>query len=156
MLFVYIISINICKKLKTYDTIPARMTNKMPKKITLKKFGTPDIGYLTPSTAPEIPFGVRRIFWIYATPGGVIRGRHTHKKTALMLFALAGTVTVKTETVDGTKKTFILDKPNVGLLIPPMVWHTEHCSHTSIQLALGSLPFDEKEFIRDYKTFKKS
>jgi hypothetical protein len=125
-----------------------------PKKIILNKHGAPVIGYLTAPTVREIPFPIRRVFWTYFTPERITRGRHAHKQTSIVLFALTGKVIVTTETLDGTKKTFVLDKPNVGLLIPPMVWHIQRYSHTAIQLALASRPFEEKEYIRDYKTFK--
>lgn len=125
-----------------------------PKKITLNKHGAPVIGYLTSPTAGEIPFRIRRVFWTYFTPERITRGRHAHKKTSIVLVALAGKISVSTETRAGIKKTFILDKPNVGLFIPPGVWHTQRYSHTAIQLALASHPYDEKEYIRDYKLFK--
>lgn len=125
-----------------------------PKKIVLNKHGAPVIGYLTAPTVREIPFRIHRVFWTYFTPERITRGRHAHKKTSIVLFALTGKVIVTTETLDGTKKTYVLDKPNVGLLIPPMVWHIQRYSHTAIQLALASRTFEEKEYIRDYKTFK--
>ena len=125
------------------------------KKVTLNRHGAPVIGYLTASDTKEIPFPIRRVFWTYFTPERVIRGRHAHKKTTILLIALTGKITVTTETKRGVKKTFILDKPNVGLLIPPMVWHTQRYSHTAIQLALASHPFSEKEYIRHYEKFKK-
>ena len=124
-----------------------------PRKIFLTKHGAPVIGYLTAPTVREIPFRIRRVFWTYFTPERITRGRHAHKKTSIVLFALTGKVIVTTETLDGIKKTFVLDKPNVGLLIPPMVWHIQRYSHTAIQLALASCPFEEKEYLRDYKTF---
>jgi hypothetical protein len=126
-----------------------------PKKIIFNKHGAPIIGYLTAPTTGEIPFPVRRVFWTYFTPERITRGRHAHKKTSIVLFALTGKVIVTTETQSGIKKMFVLDKPNVGLLIPPMIWHTQRCSHTAIQLALASHLYNEKEYIRDYKTFKK-
>ncbi len=125
-----------------------------PKKIIFNKHGVPVIGYLTAPTDSEIPFHIRRVFWTYFTPERITRGRHAHKKTSIIIIALTGKITVNTEMPDGTKKTFILDKPNVGLLIPPMVWHIQRYSHTAIQLALASHPYNEKEYIRDYKTFK--
>lgn len=130
------------------------MSIASPKKIVMNKHGAPVIGYLTASTLTEIPFPVRRVFWTYFTPERVTRGRHAHKKTTIALFALTGKVIVSTETLSGIKKTFVLDKPNVGLLIPPMIWHTQRCSHTAIQLALASRRYNENEYIRDYKTFK--
>ncbi len=129
--------------------------SKSPKKIILNKHGAPVIGYLTASDTKEIPFPIRRVFWTYFTPERIIRGRHAHKTTTILLFAVTGKIVVTTETTRGIKQTFVLDKPNVGLLIPPMVWHTQRYSHTAIQLVLASRPFNEKEYIRDYKIFKK-
>lgn len=129
------------------------MNISSPQKITLNKHGAPVIGYLTAPTAAEIPFTVKRVFWTYFTPERITRGRHAHKKTTIVVFALTGKITIATEMLDGTKKTFVLDKPNVGLLIPPMVWHTQRYSHTAIQIALASHPYNEKEYIRDYKEF---
>ena len=130
------------------------MNVSSPKKIIFNKHGASVIGYLTAPTVSEIPFPIRRVFWTYFTPERITRGRHAHKKTSIVLVAATGKIIVTTETRDGTKKTFVLDKPNVGLLIPPMVWHTQRYSHTAIQLALASHPYNEKEYIRDYKIFK--
>jgi hypothetical protein len=125
-----------------------------PQKIILNKHGAPVIGYLTAPTEGEIPFPIRRVFWTYFTPERITRGRHAHKKTSIVVFAVTGKITVATETREGIKKTFILDKPNVGLLIPPMVWHTQRYSHTAIQVALASRSYNEHDYIRDYKLFK--
>ncbi len=124
-----------------------------PKKISLNKHGASVIGYLTATTPSDIPFPIRRVFWTYFTPERITRGRHAHKRTTIVLFALAGNIRVTTETLAGTKKTFVLDKPNVGLLVPPMVWHSQRYSHTAVQLALASHPYNEGEYIRDYATF---
>jgi hypothetical protein len=126
-----------------------------PKKITLGRHGTPVEGYLTAAGAENIPFSMKRVFWTYFTPERIIRGKHAHKHTTVIIFALTGKIIVTTETVRGVKQTFVLDKPNVGLLIPPKVWHTQRYSHTAIQLVLASRPFDEKEYIRDYKKFQR-
>lgn len=127
--------------------------NRKPKKILLNKHGSSKEGYLTATAAKEIPFPIRRVFWTYFTPQSVIRGRHAHKKTTIILIALSGKIVVTTETLRGRKKTFVLDKPNVGLIIPPLVWHTQRYSHTATQLAIASHPFDPSEYIRDYTAY---
>jgi hypothetical protein len=124
-----------------------------PKKITLEKHGSPVMGYLTPVDKKNLPFPVKRVFWTYFTPERINRGYHAHRKTSVVIFALTGKIIITTETTRGVKRTFVLDKPNVGLLVPPMVWHTQRYSHTAIQLVLASRPFNEKEYIRDYKKF---
>ncbi len=127
--------------------------NGEPKKILFNKHGSSREGYLTASTIREIPFPIRRVFWTYFTPQSVIRGRHAHKKTTIVLIALSGKIIVTTETPKGQKKTFVLDKPNEGLIIPPLVWHTQRYSHTATQLAIASHPYDPKEYIRLYETY---
>lgn len=129
--------------------------NTGPIKIILNKHGSSVIGYLTASNKREIPFPIRRVFWTYFTPERVIRGRHAHKKTTIIIIAVTGKIIVTTETLAGHKQTFVLDKPNVGLLVPPMVWHTQRYSHTAIQLVLASHPYSEKEYVRSYDQFKK-
>lgn len=127
---------------------------KSPRKFVLSKHGSSAIGYLTVSERKDIPFLIKRVFWTYFTPQNVIRGRHAHKKTAIVLFALTGKIVVTTETTRGVKKTFVLDRPNVGLYIPPMIWHTQRYSHTAIQLVLASHPYSENEYIRRYNDYK--
>jgi len=130
-------------------------TPARPIKITLSRHGSPATGYLTVADAKNVPFGLKRVFWTYFTPERILRGAHAHKHTTVIVFALTGKIILTTETINGAKQTFVLDKPNVGLLIPPLVWHTQRYSHTAIQLVLASQLFNEKEYIRDYKTFKK-
>lgn len=125
-----------------------------PTKITFNKHGSPNIGYLTALESHDLPFPVKRVFWTYFTPERIIRGKHAHKRTTVLLFALTGKIVVTTEIIRRAKQTFVLDKPNVGLLIPPMIWHTQRYSHTAIQLVLASRPFNEKEYVRNYKEFQ--
>ena len=125
-----------------------------PKKITLNKHGASILGYLTAAEAGNIPFPMKRVFWTYFTPERILRGKHAHKRTTVIVFALTGKIIITTETLTGRKQTFVLDKPNVGLFIPPMIWHTQRYSHTAIQLVLASHPFDEKEYIRNYQEFQ--
>lgn len=131
------------------------MMNREPKKILLNKHGASVIGYLTAAGPQDIPFTPKRVFWTYFTPERITRGRHAHKKTTILVVALAGKIVITTETLSGKKQTFTLDKPNVGLLIPPMVWHVQRYSHTAVQVALADQPYNEREYIRDYKIFKK-
>lgn len=125
-----------------------------PKKIVFATHGASVIGYLTAVDRQNLPFPVKRVFWTYFTPERIIRGKHAHKRTTVIVFALTGKIIITTETIRGIKQTFVLDKPNVGLLIPPMIWHTQRYSHTAIQLVLASRPFDEKEYVRNYKDFQ--
>lgn len=125
-----------------------------PHIIDFTKLGDSGIGYISVAENETLPFTVQRIFWTYYTPESIVRGRHAHHKTEQILIAVAGRIVVNTESADGELLTFILDKPNQAVYIPPNVWHTMQYSHTAIQLVLASSPYDEQDYIRDYENFK--
>lgn len=128
---------------------------KKPHLIEFPKLGASDIGYISVvENSSLIPFNVERVFWTYYTPESIVRGRHGHFKTEQVLVAVAGRIIVTTELPDGEINTFILDKPDMGVYLPPNAWHTMQYSHTAIQLVLASLPYKEDDYIRDYDTFK--
>ena len=130
------------------------MTNK-PYLIEFPKLGAPDIGYISVvENSKIIPFAVQRVFWTYYTPESILRGRHAHYKTEQILVAVTGRIIVTTELADNTLNTFVLEKPNIGLYVPPNTWHTMQYSHTAIQLILASEMYDEQDYIRDYDQFK--
>jgi hypothetical protein len=126
-----------------------------PEIISFKRNGDSSLGYI--SIAEEnnqIPFEIKRIFWTYYTPEDVIRGKHAHYETEMVLIAAAGSITVKTELIDGSIQEFILDKPDKGLFIPKMCWHTMQYSHNAVQIVIASSLYDEKDYIRSYDIFK--
>jgi len=127
-----------------------------PYLIEFKKLGTSEIGYISVSeNKQQIPFNCERVFWTYYTPEEVVRGRHAHYKTEQVLIALAGRIIVNIEMPDGEKMIFTLDKPNIGLYVPPHCWHTMQYSHSCVQLVLASSKYDESDYIRKYEDFKK-
>ena len=120
------------------------------------KLGTPDIGYISVTEQQrQLPFEVQRIFWTYYTPESIVRGRHAHHTTEQVLVAAAGRIIVTTELADGTIQIFRLEDPHTGLYVPPHAWHTMQYSHSSVQLAFASIPYDEKDYIRSYDDFKR-
>jgi len=121
----------------------------------LPVIGEPSIGYLSVVDFHNLlPFKPERIYWTYYTPESIVRGRHAHYKTEQMLMAVSGSILVNIETLKSELFTFKLDKPGMGLYIPPMAWHTMQYSHSAVQLIIASSHFDEEDYIRDYKTFK--
>jgi dTDP-4-dehydrorhamnose 3,5-epimerase-like enzyme len=127
----------------------------LPHWIEFPSIGQPDLGYIAVAEHPKIPFEVKRVFWTFYTPQEVIRGRHAHHQLEQILIAVAGSIKVQTEDRQGRTQTFLLDKPTLGLYLPPDHWHTMQYAHTAVQLTLASLPFDESDYIRDYDVFKK-
>lgn len=127
---------------------------RKPYLIELSRIGQPSIGYITVAEYQSLPFEVKRVFWTYFTPESIVRGRHAHYKTEQVLFAVSGRIIVTTELASGEISVFPLEKPNIGVYIPPNAWHTMQYSHTAVQLVLTSQPYDENDYIRDYEKFK--
>jgi mannose-6-phosphate isomerase-like protein (cupin superfamily) len=122
--------------------------------IELPILGDTSIGYLSVVDFQDIlPFKPDRIYWTYYTPESIVRGRHAHHKTEQILIAVSGIILVNIETISGELFTFKLEKPNQGIYIPPMAWHTMQYSHSAVQLIIASTKFDEADYIRDYAVF---
>ena len=96
----------------------------------------------------EIPFEVNRVFYLYDIPGGESRGAHAHKECHQFLIAATGSFEV--ELFDGkVRRTVALNRPNIGLHIPPGIWASEvNFSSSSICLVLASHQYDERDYIR--------
>ena len=101
----------------------------------------------------DIPFEIKRIYYLYMVPE-VARGAHAHKELQQLLIATSGSVEVIMD--DGTnKKSFMLDCPWKGLLIPAGLWRDlENFSGGAVLMCLASEKYDENDYIRDYNEFK--
>ncbi len=111
-------------------------------------------GNLTVAQAQtDVPFAVKRAYWVYDVPAGECRGGHAHKLCKEVLIALSGSFHV---TVDNgeEQKTVLLNHPYQGLLIDTDVWRTlDDFSSGAVCLVLASEPFDEDDYIREYDDF---
>jgi hypothetical protein len=103
----------------------------------------------------EIPFGVKRVFYLYDIPGGESRGAHAHKECHQFLVAASGSFEVLLD--DGrTQRLIQLNRPYFGLHIPPMIWASEiNFSSGSICLVMASHSYNAADYIRNYQDFKK-
>lgn len=113
-------------------------------------------GNITPvSNFQEIPFGIKRIFYIYDIPGGEDRGAHAHKECHQFLIAASGSFNI--ELNDGTvTRTVTLNRPYFGLHIPPGIWAAETgFSSGAICLVLASDKYNAEDYIRIYDEFLK-
>jgi hypothetical protein len=117
--------------------------------------GSLEIGYLSIAENSKLPFVPKRTFWAFHTPDSVVRGRHAHFETEMILIAVSGIITVNTEDTLGIIHTYKLESPRYGLFIPKLNWHTMIYSHNAVQLVLASTEYDESDYIRDYNEFKK-
>ena len=103
----------------------------------------------------HLPFIPIRYFVIFDVPSKNIRGEHAHYEQHQFLVCLKGSCAVVLD--DGKKKKeILLDQPDLGLHIPPMIWATEYkFTQDAILLVLASDIYDEKDYLRDYDTFLK-
>lgn len=103
----------------------------------------------------EIPFDIKRIFYLYDIPGGKSRGAHAHIECHQFLIAGSGSFDVLLD--DGkSKKLVTLNQPYKGIHIPPGIWASEiNFSSGSICLVLTSHKYDEYDYIREYDKFLK-
>ena len=130
------------------------MEKNQPFIIQFSAIGDPGLGYLSVAEQlTTIPFNIARVYWTYYTPQNVTRGGHANIEKELVLVALAGTITVTTELRNSTRELFVLDKPDVGLYIPKLCWHTMQYSHNAVQLVIASNFYSTGDYIRDYKLF---
>ncbi|MDB5013341.1 MAG: dTDP-6-deoxy-3,4-keto-hexulose isomerase [Daejeonella sp.] len=101
----------------------------------------------------EIPFAIKRIFYLYDIPGGESRGAHAHKECHQFLIAASGSFEVLLD--DGkTKRLIQLNRPYIGFHIPPGIWASEiNFSSGSICLVFASHIYNELDYIRDYECY---
>lgn len=130
----------------------------MYKIIELPKIGDLSRGFLSfAESKKSIPFEIKRIFFIYGIENlAATRGGHAHKKVEEVFFCLHGKATFSL--FDGKEsQTVILDQPEKGLYIGPMVWRViKGFSPRTVILSLASEYHDEEDYIKDYEEFIRS
>ena len=102
----------------------------------------------------DIPFEVKRVFYIYGSDKDVMRGQHANRRTEFVLINVAGTSKVKVKDGRGNEVIFCLNRPHTGVYLPAMVWKDMYdFSEDSVLLVLASEHYDAEEYIRDYDAF---
>lgn len=103
----------------------------------------------------QIPFEIKRSYWIYDVPGGENRGGHAFRKNEEVVIALSGAFDVIVD--DGSqKRTFSLNRSYYGLYIPKGLWRSmENFSTNSFALEFGSEHYDANDYVREYDEFIK-
>ena len=104
----------------------------------------------------DIPFEVKRIFYIYGSDKDVIRGQHANKESEFVLINVAGTSKVKVKDGKGNETVYSLNRPHTGIYLPRMIWKEMYdFSEDSVLLVLASTHYNGDEYIRDYDEFVK-
>lgn len=102
----------------------------------------------------QIPFEIKRTYWLYDVPGGITRGGHAEKNNEELVIALSGSFEIYVD--DGKEsKTFTLNRSYYGLYIPKGLWREiKEFSTNALALEFGSTLYDVNDYIRDYSEFK--
>jgi len=113
-------------------------------------------GNLTVAEANKnVPFDIKRTYWVYDVPGGECRGGHAHKQCLEFIVAVSGSFHV---TLDNGKEktTYLLNHPWQGLLVDTGVWRTlDDFSSGAVCMVLASEKFEEEDYIREYDDYLK-
>ncbi len=102
----------------------------------------------------DVPFDVKRIFYMYGSDATVVRGAHANQRTEFVLINVAGQSKVRIKDGLGNEAVFALNRPHTGIYIPRMIWKDMYdFSEDSVLLCLASEHYDAEEYIRDYDKF---
>lgn len=126
--------------------------------VKLKTSKHPDTRYGCLTFAEEnkdIPFAIKRIYWIYETDEGISRGAHAHKKNWQLLYCPYGSIRIDMD--DGScKEQIVLDDPSQALILPPDIWHDMFWNiKDSVLCVAASDNYDPDDYLRDYDEFLK-
>jgi dTDP-4-dehydrorhamnose 3,5-epimerase-like enzyme len=101
----------------------------------------------------DIPFEIARVFYIYGSEAGVVRGKHANRNSEFVLINVSGTSKVKVDN-GYSSEIFELNEPHTGIYIPKMLWKDMYdFSPDSVLLVLSNEKYDPDEYIRDYNVY---
>ena len=121
--------------------------------INFKKFSDGRGSLTAVESAKDIPFDIKRVYYLYDIPEDKIRGEHAHKKLEQLILCINGSFDI---IIDNGffKKKYTLNDPSIGLYVPKMHWRIlENFSKNSTCLVLASQEYTEDDYYRDYNDF---
>ena len=103
----------------------------------------------------QVPFDIRRTYWIYDVPGGKNRGGHAFMASHELIVSLSGSFDIVLH--DGVKEVkYSLNRSYVGLYVPNLIWrHLENFSTNSLALIVSNISYNNQDYIKDFDAFKK-
>jgi len=103
----------------------------------------------------QVPFDIKRTYWIYDVPGGETRGGHAFKESHELIVALSGSFDIVLH--DGVKEVkYSLNRSYLGLFVPNLIWRQlENFSTNSLALIVSNISYNKQDYIRDFDEFKK-
>lgn len=126
-----------------------------PKIIELPKYSERNGSLSVIEEGINVPFQIKRVFWIYDVPGGESRGGHAYKASREFITALSGSFDIHLD--DGKeRRTFHLNRSYYGLYVPEGMWREmDNFSTNSVAMVVSSSVYAEDDYIRDYDEFIK-
>lgn len=123
-------------------------------KINFQKHGDDRGMLIALEVEKEVPFDIKRVYYIYDTLTDVRRGFHAHKNLKQILICVHGSCKIHLDNGSETAEV-LLDKPYEGLFIEHNMWREMYdFSEDAVLLVLASELYDESDYIRDYQKFK--
>lgn len=131
------------------------MINDTFKILEFAEFGDERGSLVVAEGAADVPFEIKRVFYMYASDDSVIRGQHANRESEFVLINVSGSSKVRID--DGHEEVVVeLNRPRMGLYLSSMIWKDMYdFSPDSVLLVLASTHYDGAEYIRDYDEFIK-
>lgn len=123
--------------------------------INFRILGTKEAPLIAIESKKDIPFEIKRVYYLFGTKRNVSRGHHAHKRLEQVMICVHGKCRVILD--DGERnEEVVLDSPSKGLYVGPVTWRViEGITDDYVLLVLASDYYDESDYIRDYNEFKK-
>ncbi len=123
-------------------------------KINIRSIGDERGSLIALESNINIPFDIKRVYYIFDTKNGVRRGFHAHKNLQQVLIAVAGSCKILLDDGKSNKQELLLNSPNQGLLIDSLLWREMFDFSTDcVLLVLASDYYNEDDYIRNYNDF---
>lgn len=104
----------------------------------------------------DVPFEIKRVFYIFGGNDGVVRGRHANRRSQFVLFNVSGTSKVRIIDENMKSREYVLDDPSKAVYLPEMVWKEMYdFSEDSVLMVLTNEYYDPDEYIRDFNEYQK-
>lgn len=127
----------------------------LPRLITLQRDASTAGNLVVMQAMADIPFAIRRVYFVHGIPEWAVRGGHAHKRCHEVVVAAEGAMTVTLEAQNGSQQRFRLADTTTGLYVPPLYWRTvANYRPASLCLVLASEDYDPAEYLRDRDEFR--
>ena len=131
-----------------------RQKNGYPKLLSFPQLGDRRGELIAIEGNADIPFHIKRVFYIYGSDAALVRGKHANKKSEFVMISVSGKCKIDVADGLGYKESFDLDCPHTGVYLPRLIWKEMYgFSKDCILLVLASEHYSASEYLHDYDIF---